>query len=215
MDILLPEEVLLLAIDPKHSHLPAIKMVKPVISAAVLFELACQNRIVAEGRAGFLLKNSTPSGNPFMDNCMNQLRAKITSSYLKNWVTDDETGFQDLIPALLEQAKNRGIIKILNRTIAFIFTKEVMEDAMPELRNDLTARILAAVNPPTKQVDARTYCLVKALQGCPHVFNHVIPVGDWPNLQEPVEDLGSVDGDLIQHIFGHLAAQFRALKKTP
>jgi hypothetical protein len=89
-------------------------------------ELAAQLRIVTEGRSGFLLRDSSPTENPIMDDCLVQLKAKTLNHYFKFWLTRG-SGFKDITKKMIDSHVQSGLLHATTRKYAFVFTKEVWD----------------------------------------------------------------------------------------
>ncbi|MEV0614077.1 GPP34 family phosphoprotein [Nonomuraea sp. NPDC050404] len=156
MDLLLAEELLLLAYRPKGSALINLEMLDYTISAAVLAELILRERLEFTG-GRFGVTDPAPVGDPELDKILGRLALR-----------EDPAEFEDCWTAmytparrerLLERLAVRGAITIQRRTYLKVFKEELFPEADPAFRESVRERVLAALAAEAEP-DRRTLALV-------------------------------------------------------
>ncbi len=197
----LPDEVFLLAFNRKTGLLPNPALLEPLLAGAVLLELALQDRIGSEGRAAFLLKNTSPSGNEFLDKCMLALKDKAANHYFKYWIAENG-GFGKIDETITKSHKARKLMVPITRRIAFLFPQEGWDHPNPTLQQEIFKRA-TQVREAGEKLEPRDYCLVKCLQAGLYTFEHLITHEKIGQLPEPsMVRSETVDEDIIQRVYG-------------
>ncbi|MGR6922262.1 GOLPH3/VPS74 family protein [[Actinomadura] parvosata] len=156
MDLLIAEELLLLAHTPKGKPLVNLELLDWTLSAGVLADLMLLGRIeLRDGRIG--VTDPAPIGDAELDPALDRLSMREQAPPFEDWWPAMYTPERRArLPARLAE---RGAITRETRTYLKLFKEEVYPEADPAPRASLHRRVLAALE-PGGEPDPRTLARV-------------------------------------------------------
>ncbi|MFB4277620.1 GPP34 family phosphoprotein [Nonomuraea sp. MTCD27] len=161
MDVLIAEELLLLAYRPKGNPLVHLEMLDHALGAAVLSELVLLERLAfRDGRLG--VTDPAPVGDAELDGALRRLCVPEEPPEFGGWWTAMYTPRRR--ERLLERLAGRGAVTVKRRTYLKVFKEELFPEADPALRESVRERVLAAL--AGVEPDARTVALVSLAHAC-------------------------------------------------
>ncbi|GAA3674615.1 hypothetical protein GCM10022224_043600 [Nonomuraea antimicrobica] len=200
MDLLIAEEILLLAYRPKGTPLVNLELLDHTLSAAVLSELCVLDRLVFEG--GRLRPiGSGPVGDAELDTALAQLAVPEEPPEFGEWWQAMSTTPRRR-ERLLGRLEERGAIRAETRTYLRLFKEEVFAEADPAFRDSVKERVPAAL--AEAEPDRRMVALV-SLAHAAGLVAKVFPKAD----RRRAADLAGRDrlGAVVAVAFKNAAAQ--------
>ncbi len=158
----LHEEVLLLAMHDDKGTIASGTMYQYAIGGAVLAELLLRERIeVIHDRKKKLAEvvNSTPVGDPLLDECLAKIADDKKVRTLNHWVSKFAS-LRDLKHRVAERLCDGGILREEEGQVLLIFTRRTYPERDPRPENEIIERLRKAVFTDTREVDPRTVVLV-------------------------------------------------------
>ncbi len=139
-------------------------LVRPALGAAVLMDLALENRIDSDADRLFLM-DSTPVGDPLLDPMLAEIaRAEVTHNALY-WVDHATRHADEIREAALERLIENGILKLKNDRFLWIFGAQRYSVVDNKIERELAQRIrmvlLSDVIP-----DPRDVVIITLAGGC-------------------------------------------------
>ena len=160
--LFLYEEVMLLALRDEEGTVASGTMYQYAIGAAILAELLLNQRISvdkAKKKKIVSLVNSTPLGEPLIDQCLEKIVNAKRRASLQTWVSRF-TGVKNLKHHAAQRLCDRGILKATEDTILLLFTRKIYPEVNPEPERRLIERLKQAIFTDSRNVDPRTVVLV-------------------------------------------------------
>jgi hypothetical protein len=158
----LHEEILLLALRDREGTVASGTNYSYAIGGAVLAELLMRGRAVVdrEKKKKFLrLVNSTPFGDPVMDECLQKLVTAKKRAQLQTWVSRF-AGVKRLKHRVAEQLCRRGILHADEDKVLLLFTRKVYPEINPEPEREVMERLREAIFTDTESIGPRTVVLL-------------------------------------------------------
>lgn len=154
------EEVMLLALRDKEGTV-ANSHTDYALAAAVLAELLLDGYVAIEpGRKKLLdLRNSAPTGDVVIDECLDKIRSSNRRATMTTWVSR-LVSIRRLRHKAAQQLCRRGILRADERRILLIFTQKIYPEINPAPEKKIIERMRAAIFSDAGTVDARTAVLV-------------------------------------------------------
>ena len=139
-------------------------LVRPALGAAVLMDLALENRIDSDADRLFLM-DSTPVGDPLLDPMLAEIaRAEVTHNALY-WVDHATRHADEIREAALERLIENGILKLEDDRFLWIFGAQRYSVVDNKIERELAQRIrmvlLSDVIP-----DPRDVVIITLADGC-------------------------------------------------
>ena len=139
-------------------------LVRPALGAAVLMDLALENRIDSDADRLFLM-DSTPVGDPLLDPMLAEIaRTEVTHNALY-WVDHATRHADDIREAALERLIENGILKLEDDRFLWIFGAQRYSVVDGKIERELAQRIrmvlLSDVIP-----DPRDVVIITLADGC-------------------------------------------------
>ena len=159
--LLLHEEVLLLALKDEAGTVAFESMHEYAMAGAMLAELLLRHRIRLGGRKGKIVElvNSGSLGDPVIDECLQKIRDAKRRARLETWV-QRFAGVRNLTQRVAERLCDRGILRANEKTILLFFKKRIFPEVNPAPERELIERMRAAIFTDTADIEPRTAVLV-------------------------------------------------------
>lgn len=186
------EEILLLALDDQKGTLKPlpVQALKFALSGALLLELALSGRIDTDPQTLKIIRTE-PTGTPLLDEALTCLREEETPQDVSHWLKKIATRFQDLEERVLDLLVEKGVLKIENRKILWVFTtrRYPMIDGreVREVRSRLQELITSDAIP-----DPRDAVLVGLVNAC-QLFEDLFTEEELQILQPRIENLARLE----------------------
>ena len=158
----LHEEILLLALKDEKGTVAESSMYPYAIGGAVLAELLLRNRIrVDEVKKNkrIHLVDSTPVGDPLIDECLERIRTSKKPALLQTWVTRF-SGVKGLKHRVAQQLCRRGILRADEDKVLHLFKRKIYPEVDPGPERALIERMRQAILTDADDVDPRTVVLI-------------------------------------------------------
>lgn len=160
-NLYLHEEIMLLAFRDKEGTIESGVEYHHAVGAALLAELLMSNHIALDTsnkKKHINVVDSTPIGDPLLDECLELLRTKRRAS-LQSWV-ERFAGLKDIKNRVALQLVRRGILRADENQILLIFTQKVYPELNPEPERRLVERMREAIFTDKEELDPRTVVLI-------------------------------------------------------
>jgi len=160
--LFLHEEIMLLALRDEGGTVESGSMYQYAVSGAVLAELLLNKRIgIAESRKKKIvnLVDSTPVGDPLIDECLGKIVTAKRPASLQTWVSR-LAGVKNLKHRVAEQLCKRGILRGGEDKILLIFTRRIYPEVNPDPERRIIERLREAIFSDSEDIDPRTTVLV-------------------------------------------------------
>lgn len=157
----LPEEIMLLALHDEKGTVALESRYPYAVGGAVLAELLMLERVrlSESGRKRVVtVVSSTPTGRPFLDDCLAQIADERKARPADFWVSRFAQTKQ-LKHRLAYQLVDRGILRADEDKILLLFTRRVYPEVDSRPEKELVARLKRAIF-TNGDVDPRTAVLV-------------------------------------------------------
>ncbi len=118
----IPEEILLLSIHDSGGALPGGKKTDVLLAAAVLMDLALQNRIDTD-LDQLLFVNDNPTGDMVLDEAMKMIYARREKQDPGFWISQLAIRSGEFVEYLVASLTMKRIIKIENQKVLWFFAK--------------------------------------------------------------------------------------------
>jgi Golgi phosphoprotein 3 len=162
VQLFLHEEIMLMALRDREGTVASGTNYSYAIGGAVLAELLLRGRIAVdnEKKKKFLrLLDSTPVGDPVVDECIQKISKAKKRAQLQTWV-GRFAAVKNLKHKVAEQLCRRGILKADEDKVMMIFTRKIYPEVDPEPERDINDRLREAIFTDTDRVDPRTVVLI-------------------------------------------------------
>lgn len=160
--LFLHEEILLLALRDEDGTIVTGTMYQHAISGAILSELLINKRIEIRKFKNKKLINfidSTPVGDPVIDECLKKISSAKRRAPLQNWVSRF-AGLKNLKHRVADQLCKCGILRVDEDKVLLLFTRKVYPEVNPEPEKELIGRLREAIFTDTNYIDPRTIILI-------------------------------------------------------
>jgi len=160
--LFLHEEILLLALWDKEGTIASGMTYQYAIGAAILAELLLSKRIEIEqsGRKKLVnLVNSSPIGEPLVDECLEKVNNSKRRAALQTWVSRF-AGIKNLNHRVAQQLCRRGILRADEDKVLLLFTRKIYPEVNPVPERELIGRLRNAIFTETKDIAPRTVVLL-------------------------------------------------------
>ena len=157
----LHEEILLLALRDEEGTIASGTLYHYAIGGAVLAELLLGQRVRLEAskkKQLLTLADSTPIGDPVIDECLEKVRTSKKRATAQTWVSTF-AGLKNLKHRVAEGLCDRGILKEEDAKVLLLFTRKTYPELDPEPERELVERLRQAVFTDTDDVETRTVVL--------------------------------------------------------
>ena len=158
----LHEEVMLLALRDEGATIASGTNYKFALAGALLAELLLSERIAVEERKKkkyAVLKDSTPLGDPVIDECLEKVVNAKKNQQLQTWVSRF-SGLKDLKNRVARSLVQHGILRADEDKVLLLFTRKVYPEVNPEPERKMIERLREAVFTEAEDIDPRTVVLV-------------------------------------------------------
>lgn len=161
-DLHLHEEILLLALRDREGTVASSVFYHHAIAGAVLAELLLRGRLDVEvdRKKKFIrLLDSTPVGDPVIDECLEKVRLAKKRAQAPTWVSRF-SAVKNLKHRVARRLCDFGILRAGEDKVLLIFTRKIYPEIDPGPERALRDRLHRAVFTESGDVDARTIVLV-------------------------------------------------------
>lgn len=158
----LHEEILLLALRDKRGTVASGTSYQYAIGGAVLAELLLTGRttVDSEKKKKFLrLIDSTPLGDPVIDECLQKVVGAKKRAQLQTWVSRFAS-VKNLKHEVARGLCRRGILKADEDKVMRIFTRRIYPEIDSKPEREINDRLREAIFTDTDWVDPRTVVLL-------------------------------------------------------
>ncbi len=158
----LHEEVMLLALKDEEGTIASGTSYQYALAGAVLAELLLSERIAVEERKKkkyAALKDSTPLGDPVIDECLEKVVNAKKKQQLQTWVSRF-SGLKDLKNRVARRLVERGILRADEDKVLLLFTRKLYPEVNPEPERKMIERLREAIFTEAEDIDPRTVVLV-------------------------------------------------------
>ena len=165
--LFLHEQIMLLALRDKEGTIATSTMYKYAISGAILAELILNNRIVVdESKKRKLIRvlDSTPVGEPLIDECFDKIKNANRNQSLQTWVSRFSS-VKNLKHRVAKHLCQRGILRVDESKILLIFNRTIYPEVNPEPERKLIEQLREAIFSNTERIDPRTVVLISLCNG--------------------------------------------------
>jgi Golgi phosphoprotein 3 len=162
----LHEEIMLLALRDREGTVFSGSMYGFAIGGAVLAELLLEKRIDIEAvrkRKYARLLSSTPVGDPLLDECLSRIAEARRRAQLHGWVSR-LAGTKNLKHRVAEQLARRGILRVDEDKVLWIFTRRIYPEVDPQPEREIIERLRRAIFGESREIDPRTVILLSLAQ---------------------------------------------------
>jgi len=160
-DLFLHEEIMLLALREQEGTIIGSERMHLMIGAAVAAELLIRQKISLNHPKKKLvdLVDSTPVGDPLIDECLEKLTKAKRRKRLNQWVvTFAQT--KKIKPRVAEGLVKRGILRVDEGKVLWIFNRKIYPEVDPEPEKAIIERLREAIFTDREDVDPRTIVLL-------------------------------------------------------
>jgi len=191
--LFLHEEILLLALRDEEGTI-AGGMYQYAIGGALLAELLLQKRIATDEKKKKLvnLLSQTPLGDPLLDECLEKVNSAKRRASLETWVSRF-AGIKNLKHRIAERLCQRGILRMDEDKILFLFTRKIYPEVNPGPEKEIINRLQDAVSGKTHDIDPRTVVLI-SLAYHADLLRNVIDKKELKERKEYIKQI--IQGDL-------------------
>lgn len=159
----LHEEIMLLTLRDKEGTIASGTNYQYAIGGGVLAELLLRNRVTVDEekkKKKFLrLMDSTPFGDPVIDECLQKVITAKKRAQLQAWVSRF-AGIKNAKHRVAEKLCRRGILRAEEDKVLMIFSRKIYPEIDPEPEREIIDRLSDAIFTDTQDVDPRTVVLL-------------------------------------------------------
>lgn len=158
----LHEEVMLIALKDEEGTIASGTSYQYALAGAALAELLLSERIAVEERKKkkyAVLKDSTPLGDPVIDECLEKVVNAKNKQQLQTWVSRF-SGLKDLKNRVARRLVERGILRADEGKVLLLFTRKLYPEVNPEPERKMIERLREAIFTEAEDIDPRTVVLV-------------------------------------------------------
>ena len=159
-DLHIYEEVLLLALRDEEGTFTG-GFIEVAVAGAVLAELLLDEHIyIGEKKRNLIDHNDPPcTGDPVIDECLGKITEAKRRAALTNWIPR-LARIPKLRNKVAHQLCERGIVKIEEEKVLFIFPRTVYPELNPKPEQQIMKRLRAAIFEDNDSLDPRTITLI-------------------------------------------------------
>jgi hypothetical protein len=161
------EEVMLLALRDERGTIESGAWYQMAVGGAVLAELVLAERvqIVKDGKHSLIqLLSHEPVGDALIDEWLERIAADPKTRRVAHWV-QKISATKDLKGRVARDLAERGILRVDEDKILFLFTRETYPEVNPQPEQALRDRLRASVLESSGEVDPRTALLLSLAKG--------------------------------------------------
>ncbi len=161
-ELFLHEEIMLLALRDREGTVASGTHYQYAIGGAVLAELLLQGRINVEQKKKKTFArvvDSTPVGEPLIDDCLARIAGAKKPAQLQTWVSKFAS-VKNLKNRVASQLARRAILRTDEDKVLGIFTRKVYPEVDPGPERQLIAGLHEAIFSDGGEVDPRTVVLL-------------------------------------------------------
>ncbi|MCK5407430.1 MAG: GPP34 family phosphoprotein, partial [Candidatus Krumholzibacteria bacterium] len=144
----LQEEIMLLTLRDKEGTIASGTNYQYAIGGAVLAELLLRNRVTVDEekrKKRFLrLVDSTPLGDPVIDECIQKVKTAKRRAQLQAWVSRF-AGVKNAKHRVAEKLCRRGILRADEDKVLMIFSRKIYPEIDPEPEREIIDRLSDAI----------------------------------------------------------------------
>lgn len=159
------EEIMLLSLRDEKGTIQ-IGYAAQTIAGAILAQLVLEGRISIENSKKKLVDvlSTGPSGDPILDEAIEKLSTAKRRASLSTWV-QRIAGIKDLLGKAARQLCDRGILKLTEDKILFVFTRKVYPEINPLPEKKIIERMRNAVFSDSQKLKDRDIVLISLTEG--------------------------------------------------
>jgi hypothetical protein len=160
--LFLHEEIMLLALRDREGTVASGTNYSYAVGGAALAELLMRDRAVVdrEKKKKFLrLVDSTPFGEPVLDECMQKLASAKKRAQLQTWVSRFAS-VKKLKDRVAGQLCRRGILRADEDKVLLLFKRKIYPEINPTPEREIMDRLHRAIFTDTDDIDPRTVVLL-------------------------------------------------------
>jgi Golgi phosphoprotein 3 len=197
------EEIMLLALrDQKGTVLTAYT--EYAVAGAVLAELLLDQRISIndDRRKRVNLNNTSPVGDPVIDECLEKMKDSKRRASLKTWI-ERLARIKHLRHKAALNLCHKGILKAEEDKILLIFNRKIYPEVNPLPEKDIIEQMREAIFTDKDNIDPKTVVLIslaKSTDLLKHVFDHKKLRGRKQRIKQIIngEMLGKATREIIE-----------------
>ncbi len=156
------EEILLLALRDKKGTILFGVNYQQALAGALLAELLILNKVEIDsvGKRKFIvLKNSKPTRNSLLDECLEKMTAAKRRATAQSWV-QRFANISRIKHKAAESLCRKGILKIEEDKVLLIFNRKIYPEVDPRPEKRLMDKIYNAIFGNNKELDPNTVILI-------------------------------------------------------
>ena len=160
--LFLYEEIMLLALKDEEGTIASGTNYQYALAGALLAELLLEEKITVEEKKKkkyAALKNSTPLGDPVIDECLNKVLHSKKKQQLQTWVSRF-SGLKNLKHRTARNLVERGILRTDEDKVLLLFTRKIYPEVDPEPERRMIERMRKAIFTEQQDIDPRTVVLI-------------------------------------------------------
>lgn len=169
------EEIMLLALRDKEGTIAANDTSFAYsLGASLLAELLFLEKVSVEEvkkKKLINLDNSTPTGDPLLDECLESLRNAKRRAAITRWVSRF-THIKKLRHRAAQQLCRRGILRADEGKVLLIFSRKIYPELDPGPEREVVERLREAIFTDVQELDPRTTVLVALSDKAGVLRNH-------------------------------------------
>lgn len=161
-NLFLHQEILLLALRDDKGTIESGSMYPYALGGAAIAELLLNDRIKIERirkKDFVVLQNSSPLGEPFLDECLAKIVAAKRKAMVITWVSKF-AAIRNLKHIIATELCKKGILKADEDKILLIFTRKIYPEINPVPEKQLLERLRTAIFTETEAIEPRTVVLL-------------------------------------------------------
>jgi len=165
-NLFLHEQILLLVLRDKEGTIELGSNYQYPIAGAIVAELLFTNRIKVDEsnrRKVVDLIDSTPFGEPILDECLEKVKNAKRRASLQTLVTRFAS-VKNLKHRLAQRLCQRGILRADEDTVLLLFKRKIYPEVNPEPERELIKRLYEAIFTDSSDVDPKTVVLISLVQ---------------------------------------------------
>ncbi len=190
------EEILLLALRDKKGTILFGVNYQQALAGALLAELLILNKVEIDsvGKRKFIvLKNSKPTGNSLLDECLEKMTAAKRRATAQSWV-QRFANISRIKHKAAESLCRKGILKIEENKVLLIFNRKIYPEVDPRPEKRLMDKIYNAIFGNNKELDPNTVILISICNST-GILRHIFDKDKLRGKKERIKEITS--GNLI------------------
>lgn len=160
--LFLYEEIMLLALKDEEGTIASGTNYQYALAGALLAELLLEEKITVEEKKKkkyAALNNSTPLGDPVIDECLNKVFQAKKKQQLQTWVSRF-SGLKNLKHRTARKLVERGILRTDEDKVLLLFTRKIYPEVDPEPEKRMIERMRIAIFTEQQDINPRTVVLI-------------------------------------------------------